>query len=137
MVKYAGFWRRLIAAIIDGVLVNVAMLPISLAVNTTTQEGIIASIMFAQLQLLSMAVSWLYGAFMESSKMQATIGKMLLGMKVTDYKGKRISFLRATGRHFAKYLSAAILGIGYLMIAFTKRKQGLHDILAQTYVVKK
>lgn len=137
MAKYAGFWRRLIAAIIDGVLVNVALLPISFAVNTTTQEGIIGSIMFAQLQVLSMAVSWLYGAFMESSKIQATIGKMLLGMKVTDYKGKRISFLRATGRHFAKYLSAAILGIGYLMIAFTKRKQGLHDILAQTYVVKK
>jgi uncharacterized RDD family membrane protein YckC len=74
---------------------------------------------------------------MESSKIQATVGKMLLGMKVTGYNGKRISFLKATGRHFAKYLSAAILGIGYLMIAFTRKKQGLHDMLAQTYVVKK
>ncbi len=60
---------------------------------------------------------------------------MALGIKVTDYDGQRISFLRATGRFFGKYLSAILLMIGFLMIAFTARKQGLHDILARTLVV--
>ncbi|MGA9497765.1 MAG: RDD family protein, partial [Terriglobales bacterium] len=78
--------------------------------------------------------SWLYEAFMESSSYQATLGKMIFGMKVTDLYGNRISFGRATGRHFAKWLSGMILGIGYIMVAFTERKQGLHDLLAGTLV---
>jgi len=81
--------------------------------------------------------SWLYEAFMESSSYQATVGKMIFGMKVTDLNGNRISFERATGRHFAKWLSGVILGIGYIMVAFTERKQGLHDILAGTLVPRK
>jgi uncharacterized RDD family membrane protein YckC len=59
---------------------------------------------------------------------------MIFGLKVTDLYGNRISFERATGRHFAKILSAMILCIGYLMVAFTERKQGLHDLLAGTLV---
>jgi len=78
--------------------------------------------------------SWLYEAFMESSSYQATLGKMIFGMKVTDLNGNRISFERATGRHFAKWLSTMILGIGYIMVGFTERKQGLHDLLAGTLV---
>jgi uncharacterized RDD family membrane protein YckC len=71
---------------------------------------------------------------MESSSYQATLGKMIFGMKVTDLYGNRISFARATGRHFAKILSGMILGIGFIMVAFTERKQGLHDLLAGTLV---
>ena len=78
--------------------------------------------------------SWLYEAFMLSSQYQATLGKMIFGMKVTDLYGNRISFARATGRHFAKWLSGMILGIGYIMVGFTERKQGLHDMLAGTLV---
>jgi uncharacterized RDD family membrane protein YckC len=78
--------------------------------------------------------SWLYEAFMESSSYQATLGKMILGMKVTDLSGNRISFGRATGRHFAKWISGMILCIGYIMVGFTERKQGLHDLLAGTLV---
>jgi uncharacterized RDD family membrane protein YckC len=78
--------------------------------------------------------NWLYEAFMESSSYQATLGKMIFGMKVTDLNGNRISFERATGRHFAKWLSAMVLGIGYIMVGFTERKQGLHDLLAGTLV---
>jgi uncharacterized RDD family membrane protein YckC len=78
--------------------------------------------------------SWLYEALMESSSYQATLGKMIFGMKVTDLSGNRISFERATGRHFAKYLSGMILGIGYIMVGLTERKQGLHDLLAGTLV---
>lgn len=73
---------------------------------------------------------------MESSAKQATLGKMALGIVVTDLEGARIGFGRATGRYFAKILSGLILGIGFLMAAFTERKQGLHDIIAGTLVVK-
>ena len=79
---------------------------------------------------------WLYEALLTSSSLQATLGKLLLGMRVTDLQGQRISFERATGRHFAKYLSTMILGIGYLMVAFNAKKQGLHDMLAGTLVQK-
>jgi len=78
--------------------------------------------------------SWLYEAFMLSSAYQATLGKMIFGMKVTDIYGNRISFARATGRHFAKWLSGLIMCIGYVMVGFTERKQGLHDLLAGTLV---
>jgi len=71
---------------------------------------------------------------MESSSYQATLGKMIFGMKVTDLNGNRISFERATGRHFAKWLSGLVLCIGYIMVGFTERKQGLHDLLAGTLV---
>jgi uncharacterized RDD family membrane protein YckC len=65
--------------------------------------------------------------------MQATIGKRLLGMRVTDTSCRRISFMRATLRHFAKWLSAAILFLGFLMVTFTERRQGLHDVIATTF----
>ena len=61
---------------------------------------------------------------------------MALGMKVTDLAGNRISFLRATGRYFAKIISALILFIGFIMVAFTEKKQGLHDMIAGTLVVR-
>jgi uncharacterized RDD family membrane protein YckC len=61
---------------------------------------------------------------------------MALGIIVTDLEGRRIGFGRATGRYFAKILSALILGIGFLMVAFTQRKQGLHDMIAGTLVVR-
>ena len=87
-------------------------------------------------QLLSMVVGWLYFALMESSNKQATVGKIALNIRVTDLNGNRISFGRATARYFGKYLSAMIAMIGFIMAAFTKRKQALHDILAETLVLK-
>ena len=110
-VGYGGFWIRVVAAIIDGIILRLVVSPIRMIFG-----------------------SWLYEAFMESSSYQATLGKMIFGMKVTDLNGNRISFERATGRHFAKWLSTMILGIGYIMVGFTERKQGLHDLLAGTLV---
>ena len=83
-----------------------------------------------------MRINWLYFALLESSSMQGTLGKKALGMIVTDLSGNRIGFGRATGRYFGKILSAIILGIGFIMVAFTERKQGLHDLLANTLVYK-
>jgi uncharacterized RDD family membrane protein YckC len=81
-------------------------------------------------------MSWIYYALLESSVWQATIGKKLLGLKVTDLAGNRISFARASGRFFGKILSGMILGIGFLMAGFTQRKQALHDILAGCLVLR-
>lgn len=84
----------------------------------------------------SLVIHWLYEALMTSSSWQATVGKKILNLKVTDDAGNRLTFLHATGRHFAKYVSNLTLGIGYIMIAFTDRKRGLHDMIAGTLVRK-
>jgi len=86
---------------------------------------------------INIAAVMLYWGLFESSPLQATPGKMVLRIKVTDIEGNRISFWRAVGRYFSKIVSGLILGIGYLMIAFTEKKQGLHDIMAGTLVVIK
>ena len=83
-----------------------------------------------------LACSWLYFALMESSAKGGTLGKMAIGIMVTDMTGNRISFGRATGRYFAKILSQMILMIGFLMAGFTQQKQALHDILAGCLVVR-
>lgn len=87
--------------------------------------------------VINAVIEWLYFALFESSAKQATFGKMIVGIKVTDLQGNKISFGRATGRYFGKILSGFILGIGYLMAAFTERKQALHDILSSCLVVNK
>jgi uncharacterized RDD family membrane protein YckC len=142
-VGYGGFWIRVVAAIIDGIIVRVVVAPIHLIFGGLGLAGsMMGHVPHAGLALLGGGVtfilvlfgSWLYEAFMESSSYQATLGKMIFGMKVTDLNGNRISFERATGRHFAKWLSAMILCIGYIMVGFTERKQGLHDLLAGTLV---
>lgn len=96
--------------------------------------GLIAA--YSILIIVAVMINWLYYSLMESSKRQATLGKMAVSIKVTDMKGQRISFVNATGRYFGKILSGLMFGVGYLMIIFTKNKQGLHDILANTLVVR-
>jgi uncharacterized RDD family membrane protein YckC len=124
-VVYAGFWLRFVALIVDSFILNVAFF----LIRTLTSTGVYL--------LVGLVGNWLYYSLLESSEYQATIGKMALGIRVTDEAGNRISFGRATGRYFAKILSALIIGIGFIMAGFTSRKQGLHDLLAETLVVKK
>ena len=83
-----------------------------------------------------LCASWLYFALMESSAKGATLGKLALGLRVTDLNGNRISFARATGRYFGKIVSGMILMIGYLMAGFTQQKQALHDIMAGCLVIR-
>lgn len=135
--EYAGFWRRAVAWVLDMLVLGIAAGLVSGLIG-----GLIgASISSADEQTLSrvvvLIVSWLYYALMESSSWQATLGKRALGITVTDLQGNRISFGRATGRHWAKVLSGLILGIGYLMAGFTERKQALHDQVANCLVAKK
>lgn len=79
---------------------------------------------------------WLYFAIFESSPRQATPGKMMLGIFVTDIHGRRISFLRALGRTIGKVLSKAFCYLGYILALFTDRSQALHDLLANTLVLE-
>ena len=135
---YAGFWRRFGAALIDGLILCFGGLIIGFIVGfiygliTKTAAG--AEVLG---YIVGIGINWLYYAIMESSSQQATVGKMAIGIKVTDIGGNRISFVRATGRYFAKIISTLILFIGYIMIAFTEKKQGLHDMIAGTLVIKK
>jgi uncharacterized RDD family membrane protein YckC len=124
-VEYAGFWNRAIALLIDSVLLAIVSIIVNILLNENA-AGFIGTL-----------VGWLYFAGMESSGRQATLGKSAMGLVVTDMNGNRISFLRATGRYFAKILSALILLIGYIIAAFTARKQALHDMLASTLVLKR
>ena len=138
MPNYSGFWRRFGAAIIDGIIMQIAQLIILLPLGgglSLLGPSDAAAGGFAILSWIVLLVAqWLYYALMESSAKQATLGKMALGIIVTDTDGQRISFLRATGRYFGKIISALILMIGYIMAAFTERKQALHDIMASTLV---
>ena len=124
VVTYAGFWKRFAALIIDSVVVS-------------TATGILTAVTFGVAWFSIFFLPWVYEAIMLSSEKQATLGKMVLGIAVTDVNGRRITFARATGRHFAKWLSALILGVGFLMAAFTERKQALHDMIADTLVVNR
>jgi uncharacterized RDD family membrane protein YckC len=129
--EYAGFWRRVAAAVIDGILVGIVSgIVTAIAGGISDDARVIA-------QLLLLVAAYVYYAGMESSVYQATVGKIALGIQVTDLNGNRISFLRALGRNLAEILSALILLIGYIMVAFTAKKQGLHDMIAGTLVVKK
>lgn len=124
--RYAGFWIRFCASVLD----SLVFIPFAFVIGTLEAAGL-----FSIWSVASWLVGWLYYALMESSGWQATLGKRVCGIRVTDLGGGRITFGRATGRYFAKILSWATLYIGYLMVAFTERKQGLHDILAGTLVL--
>ncbi|MBO9617624.1 MAG: RDD family protein [Niabella sp.] len=144
-VQYGSFWERLAAALIDGLIIGIAwsiiasLLGIDLLDRTViaSDSGISMYHWSWGSRGVPMVIYWLYFAFMESGPKQATLGKMALGLKVTNTHGQPISFLNATGRFFAKYLSAIILFIGYLMVLWDDKRQGLHDKLAGTLVVKK
>lgn len=142
--KYAGFWFRALAAIIDGALCQVfaiiLVLPLGFALGASMADTSSASEIEAAGQglglVLGILIQWLWFTIAESSKWQATIGKKMVGLKVTDENGERIGFGKANGRYWSKILSALILFIGFIMVAFTEKKQGLHDKIAGTLVVR-
>ncbi|HEU4869161.1 MAG TPA: RDD family protein [Actinomycetota bacterium] len=134
---YAGFWIRFGAALIDGILVgivtNILLFLIRMATGASTDTMNPTTVVSL---IVAIGIGAAYYIMMESSERQATIGKMALGLKVTDMNGARISAGTATVRYFSEILSGIILMIGYIMAAFTPKKQALHDIIAKTLVVK-
>lgn len=156
--NYAGFWLRFVAFVIDYIIVQVVqsfvLLPIFAALgfgfaaapglfdgSMSTGEAIgifaiLASVASVTV-LITIAIQVLYFSFMEASKYQATIGKIALGLTVTDSNGARLDFGKALLRNLGKIVSSMIMGIGYIMAGFTEKKQALHDMIASTLVVKK
>ena len=152
---YAGFWLRFLAYIIDNIVLGVifgvvALLAIAAigvdyfrAMVRGLQDGngefpvaFVSAILIAV--LLTAVVSWIYHAWMESSQYQGTLGKMALGLIVTDLNDQPVTFGRASGRFFAKIITGLIpLGIGYIMAGFTEKKQALHDMIASCLVLRK
>jgi uncharacterized RDD family membrane protein YckC len=157
--EFGGFWIRVAAYFIDSIimlvligvlyfaltavgLIDFAALS-ALADESSMQPGAeldpaVAMQAIGQVGIFYLGiflVAWLYDALLTSSPMQATPGKMVLGLRVTTADGEPIGFGRATGRFFGKIISGMICNVGYLMVAFTSRKQGLHDMIANTVVV--
>lgn len=125
--QYAGFWMRFKAMMLDLIVLGLPFLILRVA---GIKSGSIPG------QLLAILIVWMYYAISESSPWQATFGKRMFGLKVTDTRGGRISFSQATGRWWARQISALTLGIGYLMCIWTKRHQTLHDKMSKCIVVK-
>jgi len=140
------FMKRFAAALIDGIVILVLSY-----IGAVVIGGVVLLVMGEsesiqrvpwlvgppEIMLVNLILAWIYMAKFESSERQASPGKSALGIMVTDMNDNRISFGRATGRHFAKNISALILLIGFLMAAFTKRGQALHDLIAGCEVVER
>jgi len=155
-VTYAGFWLRLVAHLVDNFIIGFAMLFLMVPLfflmggvglfTTLSRSGDhpdpaqivpFLSLIFA---LVGVGVigQWLYFAYLESGEKQASWGKQILGVYVTDLAGNRISFGRASGRFFAKIITGLIpFGLGYVMAGFTERKQALHDMIASCLVLRR
>jgi uncharacterized RDD family membrane protein YckC len=136
VVRYGGFWRRFVSFWIDAILLWIASAILTVSMGRDLFERDFGSPQTMLANFISLVVGWLYSALLESGPRQATLGQMVIGIQVTDLGYRRISFARATGRHFAQILCAVTVGVGYLMIAFTEKKQGLHDMVAGCLVVR-
>ena len=129
--EYVTTRRRLAGWLIEFVIV-VALLIAGLRVGVGVTDGSLFGGFVVALTAL-----WLYFAGLESSPRQTTLAGLVLGTRVTDLRGERLSFSRATQRHFAMYLTALTpLAVGYWMVLWTKRKQALHDLIARTLVLR-
>ncbi|GGH37156.1 RDD family protein [Paenibacillus segetis] len=117
---YVGFWVRFLAYLIDVVILEV-----------------LSWIWPFNVGIISWMIGFVYFTYLPSTPWQGTIGKLIVGAKIVDEEGNRISYLHSIGRYLSSIVSGLILCIGFLMIAFTDQKRGLHDYMAGTYVLKK
>lgn len=154
-VEYGGFWLRFLAYVIDGALIMIGVCIVAIPLIFLTGLGAFLSqiqlqedwnengvafliAVFLVFGVASLVVTWLYHALMESSEWQATVGKKALGLVVTDMEGRRVSFWRATGRHFGKIVTNMVPAfIGYIIAGFTEKKQALHDMMAGCLILRR
>ena len=129
--QYGGFWARVLALLADLAIVFLVSAALVVGADFALGPAALVPGMIA-VSLLSA----LYWPVMQASALQATLGKAIVGLKLTRFDGSRISILRSAWRELAKMFSAAVFMLGYLIAAFLPRKQGLHDLMAATYVVR-
>jgi len=145
-VEYGVFWERFLAYCIDSIILTLASVVVGFI--GAFFIGFVMALMGMEIEemedffvvlyyILAFILSWLYFTIMESSKLQATLGKKICNLVVTDLSGNKITFARANARFWSKFISGIILCIGYIMAAFTEKRQALHDMIADTLVVKK
>lgn len=120
--EYAGFWRRAVAVMIDGVLLMLLSLLLKIISLDSMGVGIL--------------LAFLYTPFFESSELQGTPGKALMDLRVVDLNGQRITFKKAVIRYLMRLVSSLILCIGFFMMLFSEKKQTLHDMVAETLVIR-
>ena len=133
---FGSFDQRAIAAIIDWLLVSGGFIVLGLVAVITINDKLIRIIISVSLLVIIPIAKIAYNVMMESGPTQATYGKQLLKVRVTDLNGQRITPANALGRNIAKLLSVLTLFIGYIMCFFNKKQQCLHDVLADTLVIK-
>jgi uncharacterized RDD family membrane protein YckC len=141
MHSYGGFWIRVLAYIIDAMILQfastiLAMVGVGVLIAAAGAGDTAIGAAVVLVYGLILPLNWLYFAIMESSVWQGTLGKQALKLVVADESGERIGFGRATGRYFAKILSLLIILVGFFMVGWTQRKQGLHDLIAGTLVCR-
>lgn len=141
---HAGFWLRAVAWLIDALILSPVFVVLYLIVAGSSAVpqamqpyGLDPFRVLPSLWFVWVLVPWLYYVSCECSAWRATPGKLALGLRVTDEYGRRIGFGRATGRFFGKFVSGFILDIGYMLAAWTERKQALHDLMAGCCVVRR
>jgi uncharacterized RDD family membrane protein YckC len=142
--SYAGFWIRVLALFIDNIILSIALMPFSIVMQASGFKAAAQGqpppppnlSALALYMAVALVIYWLYFALQESSSKMSTVGKRICGMVVTDLNGMQISFGKATMRYIFSNLSYLTLWIGFIMAAFTERKQTLHDMIAGTVVIK-
>ncbi len=138
--RYAGFWLRLVSAFIDGgillILVWILSFVFGVSITSPSHTGDDFTI-FRLFELACIFIAWVYFAVMESSLPQATVGKLFLGIYVTDIDGDRLTFTKASIRYWLKYVTIFTLLIGFMISAFTRKKQTVHDMIVKSLVLKR
>lgn len=141
--NYAGFWIRFLALFIDNIIISFAMLPFNMVLQFSGlssaakgQPPAMPSVSTLLLYVvIAVVIPWLYFSLQESSAKMSTIGKRVCGLVVTDLNGQQISFGKATARFLVSNISYLTLGIGFVIAAFTQKRQTLHDIMVGTVVI--
>jgi uncharacterized RDD family membrane protein YckC len=155
-VAYAGFWLRFVAFLIDGFVTGILFVALLIPLFMLTGAGSALSRISSGEDFsdeagaflafgfilgffgITLGVRWLYYALSESSSWQATLGKKMLNLTVTDMDGQPISFARASGRYFSKFITHLVpLAIGFILAGFTEKKQAIHDMIASCLVLRK
>lgn len=134
--RFSNFWRRVAAQLFDNLILQVIGFGLLfLVLLYVAPSGVSEQQIYIVAAVSQFLLHWLYYASLESSQLQATFGKLAMELKVTNVVGNRIGFGQASSRYFGKLLSGLIFGIGFLMVGFTEKRQGLHDILADCLVL--